>query len=95
MNPTQEQLDQYAAKVQPVIDQLQEYAKSQGIAASEFSMACMAITVHSVRINLGCFHEEDQLILEQTLDNLQKTMSALVADILEQEAEKNEIQNND
>ncbi len=45
MNVTQEQVDQYVAEtLQPLADELTEYAKAKNIPAPDFYMACVGIT---------------------------------------------------
>jgi hypothetical protein len=54
MKVTQEQVDKYVAEtLQPLVDELVEYAKGKNIPAGDFYLACMSLTVSALEHTSG------------------------------------------
>lgn len=63
---TQEQVDQYVTEtIQPLTDELLEYAQSKNIRAPDFYLSCLSITKHILDKFGGC---KSKLLVEALRD---------------------------
>ena len=83
MNVTQEQVDQYVAEtLQPLTDELVEYAKGKKIPAPDFYIACLTLIMDALERSFGSQAERmskelrslgSELVAEEIIKRMKET----------------------